>query len=125
MIEHVAVVIPARGTHSASAYAKHPHPASGFAVAGVAAAIDFDGKGACTKASVAVTGACVTARRLPATEAALVGKALNADTIKAAAAANNSLECLSDRYASAAYRAHLASILARRALEACASDRMP
>ncbi|MBI5879764.1 MAG: xanthine dehydrogenase family protein subunit M [Chloroflexi bacterium] len=118
-----AVTIPARAANSASAYIKHPHPASGYAVAGVAAAIQTDGKGACAKASIAVTGACVTARRLPAAEAALTGKALNAASIKAAAGADKGLECLSDNYASAAYRANLVSVLTRRALEACASDR--
>lgn len=114
-----AVNIPARPANSVSAYAKHPHPASGFAVVGVAAALETDGQGKCTRASVAVTGACSTAERLTATEAALAGKALSADAIKAAATANNSLDCLSDHYASASYRAHLVGVLARRALQAC------
>src|SRR5205085_5455264 len=52
-----------------TAYAKHPHPASGYAVAGVAAAIATDSAGAVTIARVAVTGACAMAQRLKATEA--------------------------------------------------------
>lgn len=113
-----AIVVPAGA--SRTAYVKHPHPASGYAVAGVAAAIDADGKGVCTKASIAVTGACVTARRLPASEVALAGKALGGDAFKAAAAADNSLICLGDAYASPEYRANLVRVLVRRALEACA-----
>ena len=95
-------------------------------MAGVAAALETDGKAICTKATLAVTGACVTARRLLAAEAAVAGKSLNAETFKAAAAAaDDDLECLSDNYAGAAYRAHLTSVLTRRALEACASEHKP
>ena len=36
--------------------------------------------------------------------------------IKSASAADNGLDCLSDQYASAEYRAHLAGVLARQAL---------
>jgi carbon-monoxide dehydrogenase medium subunit len=104
------------GTIVGTAYSKHPHPASGFAVAGVAAVVAVDGNGNISMAGVAVTGACAKAQHLKATEAALIGKKLNAETIKAAAAADNGLTCLSDNYASADYRAHLVSVLAGRAL---------
>lgn len=100
-----------------TAYVKHAHPASGFAVVGVAAAVVTDDSGAITLARVAVTGACAHAQHLKATEAALMGKKLDAETIKAAAAADNKLSCLSDSYASADYRAHLSQVLAKRALE--------
>ncbi|MBI1800059.1 MAG: xanthine dehydrogenase family protein subunit M [Chloroflexi bacterium] len=103
--------------HSACAYMKHPHPASGFAVAGVAAVIWTDGMGTCTKASVAVTGATAKAQHLRATEAALAGAKLNEGSIRAAAEmAKDGLNCLSDHYASADYRAHLTTVLARKAL---------
>ena len=100
-----------------TAYVKHAHPASGFAVVGVAAAIATVAGGAITTARVAVTGACAFAQHLKATEAALMGKQLDAETIKSAAAADNKLSCLSDSYASADYRAHLSQVLAKRALE--------
>lgn len=100
-----------------TAYVKHAHPASGFAVAGVAAAIATDAAGTVTHARVAVTGACAYARRLKATEAALMGKKLDGATLKAAAATDNQLDCLSDSYASADYRAHLSQVLAKRAIE--------
>jgi len=104
------------GGRAGTAYAKHPHPASGFAVVGVAAAVTTDDKNSVTRARVAVTGACAKAQHLAATEKALMGKALSADAIKSAATANNGLDCLSDQYASAEYRAHLAGVLARHAL---------
>jgi len=102
-----------------SAYSKHPHPASGYAVVGVAAAVATDANGVVTRAGVAVTGACAKAQHLKASEAALMGKKLDAASIKAAAAADNKLDCLSDHYASADYRAHLAGVLAGRALQKC------
>ena len=102
-----------------TAYMKHPHPASGFAVVGVAAAVATDASGTITMARVAVTGACAKAQHLKATEAALAGKKFDAAAIKSAAAADNHLSCLSDSYASADYRAHLSGVLARRALESC------
>jgi carbon-monoxide dehydrogenase medium subunit len=102
-----------------TAYAKHAHPASGFAVTGVSAAVATDAGGKVTMARVAVTGACAKAQHLKATEAALAGKKFDSASIKAAAAADNHLSCLSDSYASADYRAHLSGVLARRALESC------
>ncbi len=112
----VSIRIRPAGTRAASAYAKHPHPASGFAVAGVAVAIAANPDRTVSTARVAVTGACAKAQRLSATENALMGKPLNADNIQAAAMTDNMLDCLSDQYASAEYRAHLSRILARNAL---------
>ncbi len=107
---------PGRG---ATAYMKHPHPASGFAVAGVAALVGLDDSGMVTRTRVAVTGACAKAQHLAATEAALMGKKFDATSIGSAAMANNMLMCLSDHYADADYRKHLTSVLAKRALTKC------
>ncbi len=114
----VEVQVPTFPEHSACAYAKHAHPASGFAVAGVAAVIWTSGKGGTiSKANVAVTGATAKAQHLKATEAALGNAKMDEATLRAAAdKAKDGLDCLSDHYASAEYRAHLASVLARRAL---------
>jgi carbon-monoxide dehydrogenase medium subunit len=84
-----AVHVPAA---TASAYEKHPHPASGFAVVGVALAKLADGS-----LSAGVTGACANARPL------------SQSGVSAA-------DCLSDNYASAEYRAHLVSVLSKRAM---------
>jgi carbon-monoxide dehydrogenase medium subunit len=116
-IRFLAIDTPQTG----SAYAKHHHPASGYAVAGVAAVVRLGSDGTCQEARVAVTGVSANAARATGVEQALVGKALDDATIsQAAASAANGLTLLSDSYASADYRAHLAQVYTRRALAAAA-----
>lgn len=99
-----------------SAYEKVANPASGYAVAGVAAAVTVSG-GVITKCRVALTGATDHARRLPAVENALEGKEATEDNINAAAAdAGNRLEFNSDIHADADYRVHLTRSLVAKAL---------
>ena len=59
------------GGHGGAAYVKHPHPASRFAVCGVAAAVALDGTGKCKAAHVGVTGVGSKAVRAKGVEAAL------------------------------------------------------
>jgi carbon-monoxide dehydrogenase medium subunit len=107
----------AAGRKIGQAYEKHAHPASGYAVVGVAAVLDLDG-GNVKSARIAVTGAPEKATRATAAEQALAGKAASADVIAqaAAAAAEGLGELNGDVYASAEYRAHLVRVLTRRAL---------
>jgi carbon-monoxide dehydrogenase medium subunit len=116
------VNLPTYGAGTGGAYAKHRHPASGYAVVGVAAIVMASG-GRCTGARVAVGGAQVTPVRASATEASLDGQPLDAGTIGAAAAlvAEAVTNPLSDHYASGDYRRHLATVLAKRALTAAAA----
>lgn len=94
-----------------SAYEKFAHPASGYAVCGVAAAV---GNG---EARVAVTGAVYKATRLTAVEEALKDGNLDAAAIESAAEkAADGLDFAGDHYASAEYRAHLTKVLTKRAL---------
>ena len=84
-----------------AAYEKHAHPASGYAVVGVAAVVKVEG-GNFTSARIAVTGATSKATRATAAEQALVGKPANADsTPRLAAQAADGLELNGDVYASA------------------------
>lgn len=113
----ISVNIPNDFAGAKQAYLKHAHPASGYAVVGVAVAVkERDGK--VEAARIAVTGAPEYAKRASAAEAALVGKTLDADTIAAAAAlaADDLGELNGDVYASPEYRAHLVRVLTRRAL---------
>jgi carbon-monoxide dehydrogenase medium subunit len=109
--------IPAGG-HGGAAYMKHPHPASRFAVAGVAAAIALDGSGKCTAARVGITGVGSHAVRAKGVEAALTGKALDATTIAAASQkAAEGIDINADLQGSVEYKAHLTRVYTRRALE--------
>lgn len=117
------VHIPTVAARSAMAYEKFRHPASGYAVVGVAAVVSVGDDGNVAKARIAVTGATSKATRATAAENALVGTPLNADSIAAAAAAaNEGLDLNGDHFASAEYRAHLLEVYTRRALERIATD---
>jgi carbon-monoxide dehydrogenase medium subunit len=95
-----------------SAYVKIPNPASHYAVVGVAAA---QSNGV---TRIGVTGAAPVAFRASSAETALAGKDLTPDAIlDAASKVNDGRELLSDIHASAEYRAHLISVMTKRALE--------
>jgi aerobic carbon-monoxide dehydrogenase medium subunit len=112
-----AVRVPTYGKGTGGAYLKHRHPASSYAVVGVAAIVELkDGK--CARASVVTGGATVNPVRAKSAEAALVGQPLDDARIAAAAArvAEAIQDPLGDHYASGEFRTHLATVLAKRAL---------
>jgi carbon-monoxide dehydrogenase medium subunit len=116
ILTQIIFPIPAAGT--GSAYAKHPQPASGFAVVGVAALLKVASGGKCETARVGVTGLGAKAFRAAGVESALSGKAIDGKTIDAAAAhAADGIDAMSDIHASAEFRAELARVYAKRALE--------
>ncbi|HTS78994.1 MAG TPA: xanthine dehydrogenase family protein subunit M [Myxococcaceae bacterium] len=82
VLTEVRIPLPAAGT--GGAYAKFPHPASRFAVVGVAAVITVSAR-KFSAARVAITGVGAKAVRASATEAALTGQAADAKVIAAAA----------------------------------------
>jgi carbon-monoxide dehydrogenase medium subunit len=101
------------------AYQKVRHPASGFAVVGVAVALQIGVNGSCESASVGITGVASKAYRAAAVEQALQGQPLNDQTIEAAAAhATDEVDANSDLYASEDYRRHLAQVHTKRAIQA-------
>lgn len=120
-VKFTATDQPMTGT----AYAKHRHPASGYAVVGVAAVVRLGADGACQEARIAITGAGTHPMRAQAVEHALVGKQLDESTVTSAcAAASDGLDLMDDSYASADFRAHLTRVMAKRAvLEAAANAR--
>lgn len=116
-----SVHLPAPQDNTLMAYEKHAHPASGYAVVGVAVSVTTDGSSV-TAANVCVTGATSKATHARAAEAALVGQPLTSESIAAAAAiAPDGLEVNGDHYASEAYRRQLIRVLTRRALERATS----
>src|SRR6184192_2019942 len=103
---------------AAQAYVKMHHPASGFAVVGVAANLSMKA-GTCERASIGITGVSAKAYRASAVESALNGAALNDETIaNAAAHAADGVDINGDLFASADYRRHLAAVYTKRAIEA-------
>lgn len=101
------------------AYQKVRHPASGFAVVGVAVALQIGANGSCESASVGITGVASKAYRAAAVEQALQGQQLNDQTVEAAAAhATDEVDANSDLYASEDYRRHLAQVHTKRAVQA-------
>lgn len=88
-----------------------------FALAGIAAFYDIGGQGEAHNAHIAVIGACQRPHRVPAAEAALNGRRLEAGAVSAAAKAlAAALDPPADLHASAAYRRSLAGTLLERAL---------
>lgn len=101
------------------AYQKVPHPASGFAVVGIAVHLGLNDDGSCKAAQIGVTGVSTKAYRAQGVEAALGGKNLDEQTIASAAAhVCDGVTPSSDLYASGEYRRHLAEVHARRAIQA-------
>ena len=93
-----------------------------YALVGVAAVVQVDATGTCTDARLGVTGAGPGPVRAREAEAALAGQPLSTDAINAAAERVVAvLDPVSDVHATAAYRRHVAGVLARRALEAAAA----
>ena len=111
------VTIPAPQGRTGMSYQKFSHPASGYAVVGVAAVVTLDASGNCQDCRVAITGAGPKATRATETENMLRGQAINADTIaQAAERAGDGMDFLGDIFASAEYRGHLVKVFTRRAL---------
>jgi carbon-monoxide dehydrogenase medium subunit len=120
IITAVSFDAPKSGT--GMAYEKFRHPASGYAVVGVAAVITPGADGAVASARIAVTGATSKATRATNAENALVGQQLNDDAIaNAAAVAGEGLELNGDHFASEEYRRHLIGVLTKRALQRAAA----
>lgn len=115
----VEVRVPVWPAGSGAAYMKFPHPASRFAVVGVAAAVTLGAGGACARAGVGVTGAGTKAVRGKGVEAGLAGKTLEPATIEAAAQkAAEGVDVQADLQGSVEYKSHLCRVFARRAIEA-------
>ncbi|SCK14169.1 carbon-monoxide dehydrogenase medium subunit [Variovorax sp. HW608] len=82
----VRVHFPAAGEREGAAYVKVPHPASRFAVVGVAARLKMAAGGECTLVRLSTTGVAHCALRAHAAEQVLLGRMLD-DAVLAKAAA--------------------------------------
>ena len=113
--------VPTYDDGDVGAYVKKPSPSSGYAMVGVAAVLQTDGR-EIDSARVAANGAMDHATRLSAVEDELAGAAV-ADAPDAASLATEGIEdwqFMDDVQASAEYRAQLLEVYTRRALQAAA-----
>jgi carbon-monoxide dehydrogenase medium subunit len=93
-----------------------------FAIAGVAALLDFEADGRCCNAALVAFGIGDRALRLSAAESELRDRMLSEDIIRAAAAlAAQDCDAKSDMHAPAEYRRALVDTLAQRALARAAA----
>jgi aerobic carbon-monoxide dehydrogenase medium subunit len=118
-----AIEVPMRTAGQGTAYVKFDHPASRYAVIGVAAVLTTAG-GRCTAASLAVGGLVPKPVRASSVEQALVGQALSPENLAAAAplvSKDLGRDILGDIYASADYRKAVVPVYVKRALVAAAS----
>lgn len=111
------IQFPIPSGSAGTAYEKLPDPASGYATVGVAALVIVGGDGAVTRARIAITGLAPIAARRRAVETALVGQQPTEPAIERATQhAAEGLELVSDRTASASYKANLARVYTARAV---------
>jgi aerobic carbon-monoxide dehydrogenase medium subunit len=109
--------VPAIEPRTGQAYLKVRHPASGYAMVGVAACVTLSESGEVAKVTVGLTGAGAKAVRVVAVEEVLTGKSPTERRLdEAGAVAAEGIELNADLYASAEYRAHLTRVYTRRAL---------
>lgn len=114
----VEVRIPRAPAGAGAAYKQLTQPASGYSMVGVAAVLARSG-GAITHVRVALTGVGEIAYRARAVEQALLGSDGSAAAIAAAAEhATDGQQVNSDIHADAQYRAAMAVVFTRRAIEA-------
>jgi carbon-monoxide dehydrogenase medium subunit len=92
-----------------------------FAIVSAAALVLENAAGEITRASVTIGGVGVAPIRASEVERALVGSVPDDKRLREACESCRKLEAIDDVHASSAYRQHLATVMARRALEqACA-----
>lgn len=112
------IAVPAYGNMAGmgGAYLKHRHPASHYSVVGVAAMVGLVG-GKVGRAVVVVGGATAIPTHAVAVEKALMDKQPTEEIIAEAADQMDIEAVMGDSYASSEYRAHLAKVMAKRALK--------
>ena len=117
ILTEIHIPIPPAG--SGTAYAKLPHPASGYVVVSAGALITRQASGTCVTARLAIGGLGSGPLRAIATETDLQGKPLTPQLIAGAVAkATDESDPVDDGYASVEYKKHVATVYTRKSIEA-------
>ena len=112
------IEVAAQAAGQGGSYVKFVHPASRYAVIGVAAIVTAVG-GSCTSAAIALGGLVPRPVRASSVEKAITGQALSSDAIASAASRVSQdlgSDVLGDIFASAEYRRAMAPVWVKRAL---------
>ena len=109
MLTSVDIPLPGDGTRMT--YVKHRHPASGYAVVGIAVVVDDHG------ARVTITGATSKPEHLRGVEDAVAGGITAASLEQAVARATEGVYINGDLYADQEYRSHLVGQMVKKALQ--------
>ena len=116
-----AIHVPVPAENTKGTYLKLHQVASGFALTGVAAIVTTSGD-TCDSIAIGITGVSDVPYRATGVESDLTGASLTAENIATAAEkAVDGKDILEDIHASEAYRANLAKVYTRRAIEQVAS----
>lgn len=111
------VIIPKPFEGTRMAYVKHAHPASGYAVVGMAVVLPVN-MGKMHDTRIVLTGATSKPTRATASEDALNGQVAGEDVFASAASvAADGADINGDTYASEEFRAHLIRVVTRKALD--------
>jgi aerobic carbon-monoxide dehydrogenase medium subunit len=109
--------IPSLPGRTGGAYEKHAHPASGYALCGVAALVTLGSGGAAERVRLGVAGIGSKATRAVGAEQALQGKEPTPDAIAAAAThAAEGIDLRTDEPGADGYNANLVRVCVKRAL---------
>jgi len=113
---------PKANASTAAVFAEVGNHFGGLAIVGVAAQVELDAEGRCTKVALAATGAGERPTRLTSAEAILLGEVLEErTTIEAAEAAAADVDPLEDLHASAHWRRRAAVAMTAQALRQIAA----
>ncbi|ASJ70525.1 FAD binding domain-containing protein [Granulosicoccus antarcticus] len=115
----VSIELPARAPRSADAYLRFtPRTEMDIAVVSAAVNLTIDKKSVITEARVVLGAVAITAIRVPAAEAALIGNTLDEATLAAVAeACSAACNPINDKRGTVEYRTRVAGVLAKRAAQ--------
>jgi carbon-monoxide dehydrogenase medium subunit len=113
----IAVRFPIWAAGHGYAFVEFARRHGDFAVVSAAAMLEADNAGKITRASLTIGGAGIAPFRASEAERALIGKFPSQKSLRELCESCRTVEAVDDAHASASYRQHLATVLARRALE--------